>query len=70
MILNLFQNSDAGVEKLFLTYVDDSNHWHRVTIPYKCRNAEPMSLELDLSSLASPEDKMSGICESINEKLH
>jgi serine/threonine protein kinase len=29
-----------------------------------------MSLELDLSSLASPKDKMSRICESINEKLH
>ncbi|KIW24819.1 uncharacterized protein PV07_10509 [Cladophialophora immunda] len=69
-ILNLFQRFDEGVEKLFLTYVDDSNHWRRMTISYKCRDAEPMSLELDLSSLASPEDKMSRIWESIYEHLH
>ena len=69
-ILNLFKSFDDGVEKLFLTYVDDSNHWHPMTISYKCRHAEPMSLELHLSSLASPEDKMSRIWESICEKLH
>ncbi|KAK5332208.1 hypothetical protein LTR98_011652 [Exophiala xenobiotica] len=68
-ILNFARKLDMGVEKLFFTYVDDSNDWRRVTIAYNYRTAEPMSLELDLARLASSEDKGLQIYKSIYKNL-
>ena len=70
-ILNLtmhFRDRSAR-EKLFVTYAETPNRWRRISLSCDYRNAEPESLERDLSDLRRPKDRCARIYESLRDSL-
>ena len=56
-------------EKFFITYAEEPRKWRRVTVSCDYRNAEPESLEADLSEMKSQREKSARIYESLRASL-
>jgi len=70
-ILNLnthFQDM-SDREKFFITYAEEPKKWRRVTISCDYRNPTPYSLEADLMSLYSKQDRSAKIYEALRDSL-
>ena len=62
-------NDNSAREKFFITYTETPSRWRRVTVSCDYRNPEANSLESDLKSLHSQQDKSAAIYEAIRDYL-
>ncbi|KIW24818.1 uncharacterized protein PV07_10508 [Cladophialophora immunda] len=69
-ILNSVCQLSGHLELFYITYIDKSNAWHRLTVTYDVGEAQPHSLEDDVQRLEDPQEKSDLIRRSIMDRLH